>query len=162
MLEKYKVKASFFIPAAFVDSFSRNGGAAEFSRRSFYYSHPLEPMRPEDLRMLASLGHEVGSHGLFHTNLRSMRPEAAERDLMVSRSMIANWTGIAPKGFAYPYGGTSNSQGDPADWLRKVGFTYGLTLARGSVNSSSNPFALPRHHLEGNWPMPELQYFLLN
>jgi hypothetical protein len=76
--------------------------------------------------------------------------------------MISDWTGIAPKGFAYPYGGFSNSEGNPADWLLKSGFSYGLTLSRGIINTSSNPFLLPRHHVEGNWPVCNLRYFLLN
>jgi peptidoglycan/xylan/chitin deacetylase (PgdA/CDA1 family) len=162
VLEKSGVKAGFYIPAAFINSASRNEASAEFCRRSFYYSHPLEPMAPEDLKKLASSGHEIGSHGLFHTNVQAMLSQHAEREFLASRSMISGWTGIAPKGFAYPYGGFSNSEGNPADWLMKTGFTYGLTLSRGIVDRSSNPFLLPRHHLEGNWQIRDLQYFLLH
>ncbi len=161
ILEKHGIKASFFVPAAFVSSGSQNGKAAEFSTRSFYYSFPLEPMRPEDLRQLAGLGHEVGSHGLFHTSIHAMMPESAQRDLMISRSMICEWTGVAPDGFSYPYGESLSSLGSPASWLRQAGFTYGLTMVRGSVDRAANPYALPRHHLEGNWPIRALRHFLL-
>jgi hypothetical protein len=74
--------------------------------------------------------------------------------------MIADWTGIAPAGYAYPYGGIANTNGNPIDWLRKTGFAYGLTLTRGTVDSASNHFVLPRHHAEGNWPVRDLRYFL--
>jgi peptidoglycan/xylan/chitin deacetylase (PgdA/CDA1 family) len=117
-------------------------------------------MDPKDLKQLTMRGHEVGSHGLFHTDIHSITPEAAERELALSRSMISNWTGIAPEGYAYPYGGISNARGNPADWLRKAGFAYGLTLTRGTVEASTDRFILPRHHVEGNWPVRELQYFL--
>lgn len=160
MLEKYGVKVGFYIPAAFIISKQQNGSTDEFSARSFYYSYPLEPMGPDDLKQLATLGHEIGSHGLFHTNIHSLTPESAERELAISRSMIADWTGVAPEGYAYPYGGTANARGDPADWLRKAGFAYGLTLTRGTVNSSTDRFVLPRHHAEGNWPVRDLRYFL--
>jgi peptidoglycan/xylan/chitin deacetylase (PgdA/CDA1 family) len=160
MLEKYGVKVGFYIPAAFISSKLQDGSTDVFSTRSFYYSYPLEPMGPEDLKQLAALGHEVGSHGLFHSNIHSLTPESAERELAISRSMISDWTGVAPEGYAYPYGGTANARGNPADWLRKAGFAYGLTLTRGTVNSSSNCFVLPRHHAEGNWPVRDLRYFL--
>jgi peptidoglycan/xylan/chitin deacetylase (PgdA/CDA1 family) len=162
ILEKYGIKAGFFVPAAFVYSgLARNGKASSFSRRAFYYSYPLEPMSPEDLKNLVNLGHEVGSHGVFHTSIHSLSPDSAQRELMTSRSMITAWTGIAPNGFCYPYGGCSSSVGNPADWLRNAGFTYGLTLARGSVSRKTNHFALPRHHVEGNWPIHHLRHFLL-
>jgi hypothetical protein len=161
ILEKYGIKAGFFVPAAFVSSWCKNGEAAEFSTRAFYYNYPLEPMRPEDLKKLVALGHEVGSHGLFHASIHSVMPESARRELTASRAMISEWTGVAPNGFSYPYGESSSSQGDPADWLRSAGFMYALTLNRGCVDQTTNPFAVPRHHVEGNWSIPELRYFLL-
>jgi glycosyltransferase involved in cell wall biosynthesis/peptidoglycan/xylan/chitin deacetylase (PgdA/CDA1 family) len=161
ILEKHGIKAGFFIPTAFINLSSRNKEAAKFSRRSFYYNYPLEPMKPEDLKRLVVLGHEVGSHGLHHTSIHAMMPESAQRELELSRSMIGEWTGAPPSSFAYPYGDIANSQGNPADWLEKAGFAYGLTLTRGIIDKSANPFALPRHHVEGNWSIRELQYFLL-
>jgi glycosyltransferase involved in cell wall biosynthesis/peptidoglycan/xylan/chitin deacetylase (PgdA/CDA1 family) len=162
ILAKYGIKAGFFVPAAFVASgLARNGKASNFSKRAFYYRYPLEPMSPEDLKNLVDLGHEIGSHGTFHTSIHSLAPDSAQKELAASRSMIAGWTGVAPNGFCFPYGGCSSSLGNPADWLRDAGFTYGLTLVRGSVNQKTNRFALPRHHVEGNWPIHHLQHFLL-
>jgi glycosyltransferase involved in cell wall biosynthesis/peptidoglycan/xylan/chitin deacetylase (PgdA/CDA1 family) len=161
ILEKQGLKAAFFVPAVFVSSGLKNGDAAEFSTRAFYYNYPLEPMRPEDLKELVALGHEVGSHGLFHASIHSMMPESARRELTASRAMISGWTGVEPNGFSYPYGESSSSQGSPTDWLRTAGFTYALTLSRGCVDKDTDVFAVPRHHLEGNWSIPELRYFLL-
>jgi peptidoglycan/xylan/chitin deacetylase (PgdA/CDA1 family) len=162
ILEKYGIKAGFFVPAAFVQlGLARNGKASSFSRRAFYYSYPMEPMSPKDLKDLVDLGHEVGSHGTFHTSMHSLAPCSAQREIATSRSMITEWTGVAPNGFCYPYGGCSTSVGNPAGWLRDAGFTYGLTLVRGSVSWKTNRFALPRHHVEGNFPLHHLRHFLL-
>jgi glycosyltransferase involved in cell wall biosynthesis/peptidoglycan/xylan/chitin deacetylase (PgdA/CDA1 family) len=161
LLEKHRIKASFYIPAAFINVGLQNGRTAEFSRRSFYYNHPLEPMHPDDLKKLTALGHEIGSHGLFHTSVHSMLPQSARKEIAASRSMISEWTGSAPNGFSYPYGDSSNTHENPADWLKEAGFTYGLMLARGCVDQSTKPFEIPRHHVEGNWPIHALRYFLL-
>lgn len=162
LLDKHGIKATFYVPTAFVNTNSRNGRSAEFSMRSFCYSRPMDPMSADDLKELTALGHEVGSHGIFHTGTQAMTPDSAERELTISRAMISDWTGIAPEGYAYPYGGVSSSQGNPADWLRKAGYSYGVTLIRGSVDPTTNPYVLPRHHLEGNWPVRHLRYFLLH
>lgn len=162
ILQKYEIKAGFYIPAAFVCSSGRTRAAAEFSMRSFYYNFPLEPMSPEDLRKLADLGHEIGSHGFFHTSLRAMTPDSAQKQIAFSRSMISEWTGTTLSGFSYPYGEFSNSMGDPAEWLREAGFVYALTMRRGCVEASSPPYLLPRHHAEGNWPVRHLRHFLMN
>jgi glycosyltransferase involved in cell wall biosynthesis/peptidoglycan/xylan/chitin deacetylase (PgdA/CDA1 family) len=163
MLDKYEIKAGFFIPSAYVSSgLIGKDNAAEFSIRSFHYKYPLDPMRPEDLKKLVEMGHEVGSHGMFHTSLQSMTPESAREELSTSRAAIAEWTGIVPNGFCYPYGKPESSLGNPADWLRETGFSYGLTLIRGSIDQSTNRFSLPRHHLEGNWPIRHLMHFLLH
>jgi glycosyltransferase involved in cell wall biosynthesis/peptidoglycan/xylan/chitin deacetylase (PgdA/CDA1 family) len=163
ILGKYKIRATFFVPSAFVSSGqARNGEAWDFSQRAYCYSRPLEPMRPEDLRKLVELGHEVGSHGMFHTEFHAMTQESAQRELATSRSMIAGWTGVAPSGYCYPYGGSASALGNPASWLREAGYAYGLTLTRGCIDQQTSPFALPRHHLEGNWPIHHLRYFLLD
>ncbi len=161
LLEKYGIKAGFYVPTAFINLARQNEKAMEFSIRSFYYRHPLEPMHPEDLKKLTDLGHEVGSHGLFHTSVHALMPDSARKELELSRSMISGWTGSEQIGFSYPYGELSNSQGSPADWLRELGFAYGLAFKRGCVDPATDPFALPRHHAEGNWPIRTLKHFLL-
>jgi peptidoglycan/xylan/chitin deacetylase (PgdA/CDA1 family) len=117
-------------------------------------------MRPEDLQLLVKLGHEVGSHGISHISLSAMPMKQAIRELELSRQQIAQWTGVEPAYFAYPYGQTSSVLGDPTQWIRQAGYSYGFTLRRGPVNSKSDFLTLPREHAEGNWPIRHLKYFL--
>jgi peptidoglycan/xylan/chitin deacetylase (PgdA/CDA1 family) len=135
--------------------------AAKFSQRAHHYNLPLEPMQPEDLQTLVKLGHEVGSHGISHISLGAMSVKRAIRELERSRQCIAEWTGVEPAHFAYPYGRTSSVLGEPAEWVRQAGYSYGFTLKRGAVNGLSHPFLLPREHAEGNWSFRDLRYFLL-
>jgi peptidoglycan/xylan/chitin deacetylase (PgdA/CDA1 family) len=118
-------------------------------------------MQPEDLKLLADLGHEVASHGLSHLSLKNLTQPMAERELTLSKSHIAYWTGKEPVGFAYPYGHVVSTLGHPPEWVQTAGYEYAVTLKRGPVEKSSNPFLLPREHAEGNWPWWELSYFLL-
>lgn len=160
ILEKYNIKACFFVPTGFVELSDKPAAGARFSLRAHYYNFPLEPMQPQDLQALVKLGHEVGSHGISHISLSAMPVKHAIRELELSRQQITEWTGVAPTSFAYPYGETSSVLGDPTQWIRQAGYSYGFTLKRGAANASSDPFLMPREHTEGNWPIRDLKYFL--
>jgi len=160
-LQQFGVKATFFVPTGFIE-LSRDPALAEkFSLRAHHYNLPLEPMQPEDLKLLADLGHEVESHGLSHVSLKNLTQPMAERELTLSKAHIAHWTGKEPAGFAYPYGHVVSTLGHPPEWVQTAGYKYAVTLKRGPVEKSSHPFLLPREHAEGNWPWRELSYFLL-
>jgi glycosyltransferase involved in cell wall biosynthesis/peptidoglycan/xylan/chitin deacetylase (PgdA/CDA1 family) len=160
-LQQFGVKATFFVPTGFIELSRDPTLAAKFSLRSHYYNLPLEPMCPEDLKFLADLGHEVGSHGISHISLSSLSQLAAERELDLSRQQIFNWTGKQPMGFAYPYGHLSSSVGNPFKWVEDAGYDYAVTLKRGVLDKCSSRFSLPRDHIEGNWPLRDLRFFLL-
>jgi glycosyltransferase involved in cell wall biosynthesis/peptidoglycan/xylan/chitin deacetylase (PgdA/CDA1 family) len=160
-LQQFGVKATFFVPTGFIE-LSRDSALAEkFSLRAHHYNLPLEPMQPEDLKLLANLGHEVASHGLSHLSLKNLTQPMAERELTLSKTQITHWTGKEPVGFAYPYGHVVSTLGHPPEWVQTAGYEYAVTLKRGPVEKSSHPFLLPREHVEGNWPWWELSYFLL-
>jgi peptidoglycan/xylan/chitin deacetylase (PgdA/CDA1 family) len=128
--------------------------------RAHHYSQPLGPLRPEDLKLLTELGHEIGSHGVSHVGLGAVSRSMADRELSDSRSLISQWTGKEPVSFAYPYGEVRSSLGEPSSWVQQAGYSFGLTLRRGRVTDTSNPFQLPREHAEGNWSLHDLRYFL--
>jgi poly(glycerol-phosphate) alpha-glucosyltransferase len=161
VLEQFGIKATFLVPTGFIDS---SGNPAETARLN-YTAHPhlkisLEPMRPEDLRTLVTLGHDVCSHGISHTSIQAMTELMALREMTDSRRRIEEWTGKSPHSFAFPYGHTTSTIFDPAACLRSAGYSFGLTLQRGTVEGTSNPLLLPRDHFEGSWPIGHLRYFL--
>jgi len=162
ILKKHNLKASFFIPTGFVELADQPEMAARYSLKAHYYNFALEPMRPEDLQTLVKLGHEVGSHGISHIGISAMSRQRATRELEGSAERIRQWTGINPAGFAYPYGHTFHVFGDPAEWIRQAGYSFGVTMNRGAISSGSNLLRLPREHAEGNWSVRELNFFLLS
>jgi peptidoglycan/xylan/chitin deacetylase (PgdA/CDA1 family) len=161
ILAKHDVQATFCVPTGFVELADKPASAARFSRRAHpHLSVPLLPMQPDDLRTLVRLGHELGSHGVSHASVRLMSDHMLRRELEVSQSKLHEWTGRKPRTFAYPYGHLSNPVTDPATLVRAAGYESGMTLQRGRVEVSTNPMVLPREHVEGNWPVSDLRYFL--
>ena len=162
LLERFGIKACFYVPTGFVRISDKSQMAAQFSLRNHHYQMPLEPLRPEDLKLLVNLGHEVESHGVSHVGLGSITKEMAEEELNLSRMEIYEWTGKKPISFAYPYGEIQSSLGDPPHWVRDAGYEYAVTLRRGKINESTDPFLIPRDHSEGHWPLSYLKYFLFS
>jgi peptidoglycan/xylan/chitin deacetylase (PgdA/CDA1 family) len=56
------------------------------------------------LRELIRLGHEIGSHGTSHRNLRTMSRADALDDLKNSKDLLQQKLGIEVSTFAYPFG----------------------------------------------------------
>ncbi len=162
LLEKFGVKACFYVPTGFVELSDYPELAARFSLGRHYYPLPLDPMRPEDLKSLIDFGHEVGSHGVSHISLGVVTKKVAERELSLSRRRIYEWTGKEPVSFAYPYGDMKSPIGHLTDWIHAAGYKSGVTLQRGKIDEFTDPFLIPREHIEGNWPISYLKYFLFS
>ena len=160
--QKHRVRATYYIPTGFVQLSTSPDLAAQYSLRAHHYNLPLEPMQKEDLRLLTDLGHEVGSHGKSHIKLSFLSQQAAHRELTLSMRQIEEWTGSSPAGFAYPYGDLSSSLGQPAEWVRGAGYRYAVTLRRGPITTQGDRFQIPRDHVEGNWRLSDLRYFLFS
>jgi peptidoglycan/xylan/chitin deacetylase (PgdA/CDA1 family) len=162
LLERFNIKACFYVPTGFIELSDYPQAAAQFSLRRYYYNLPLRPMGPEDLKLLSDSGHEIGSHGISHISLGAVTRKVAEKELNLSRRRIYEWTGKEPISFAYPYGDLRSSIGYPPDWVQGTGYGNAVTLNRGLVTNSSDPFILPRDHAEGNWSVRDLSYFLFS
>jgi len=160
LLEKHRIKATFFVPTGFIELGSDPLRAAEYSLRAHYYEQPLEPMTVDDLRQIQKLGHEIGSHGVSHLGLNAVSRTLAARELEGSRARLAAWLEQEPVGFAYPYGDFNSSVGEPPDWVAAAGYGYAVTLRRGAVHARTDPMRLPREHAEGHWRVRDLRYFL--
>lgn len=80
ILEKYDVKATFFVVGDWVDKF------------------------PESVRALHDAGHEVMSHSLDHAHFSQLRREQIIENLTACNEKIASVTGVTPTLFRCPYG----------------------------------------------------------
>lgn len=162
LCQRHGVRATYYVPTGFVQLSASPELAARYSLRAHYYTVPLEPMQKEDLKLLTDLGHEIGSHGYSHMRLSFLSRQAAHRELNLSMRQIGEWTGKIPAGFAYPYGDSGSSVGQPSEWVRAADYRYAVTLRRGLITGQADRFQIPRDHVEGNWRLSDLRYFLFS
>lgn len=88
LLHKHGIRASFFL----ITSLRQ------------WNNKPLLTIRPELIREMRKMNHEIGSHTQSHPNLRDLTDGDVERELRDSKAFLEGLLEEEVKGFAYPYG----------------------------------------------------------
>lgn len=101
---------------------------------------PRKPLMTVDqLRRVAQLGMEIGSHSRRHVSLTS--PCDLIGEISESRTILADLTGEQISGFCYPYG---HLDALAVDAVRAAGYHYGCAIWRSSLTGLH---ALPRTYI---------------
>lgn len=144
LLEKYKLKASFFIPMKLVDS---NAIKDQFEDSNFYMSF-------EDLSKLNSEFVEFGFHSYHHHNYDSLSAADRESDLQKCQELANRLSITISPVIAYPFGKYPKINGkiDPLfkQTLIKNEFNYGLKIGnRPNRFPFKNPYEIKRIDMKG-------------
>src|SRR3984893_9715534 len=97
LFDKFKIKVSWFIPGHSIESF------------------------PEQTKMIAAAGHEIGAHGYSHENPVAMTRQQEEDVLKKSVELIEKYSGKNPLGYVAPWWEMSAST---VELLLAHGFPY--------------------------------------
>ncbi|MEV7342970.1 polysaccharide deacetylase family protein [Streptomyces sp. NPDC093544] len=110
---------------------------------------PLGPRKPllskQGIRLAAaSVGIEIGSHGLTHVDLTQADDALVYTEVTESRAVLSELIGAHVEGFCYPYGTIDQRV---VDAVRNAGYTYACAIDPGPL---TGPHALPRVHIGEN------------
>lgn len=100
--------------------------------------------RPADWQALAAVardGFEVGVHSATHRSLPQLGDAELRREIIASRAVIENRTGVAPRFFAYPYGLWDERV---RATVQAAGYEAAYSLDYGLVGPAADSWALPR------------------
>ena len=103
---------------------------------------------------------EPGAHTVTHSRLSSLPSEAQRREIVESRDWLAETRGVPVASFSFPFGGPGDYTEETIRHLRGAGFERACTTAGGPAHRNSDPFRLPRAHVE-NWPGDRFESWLL-
>jgi peptidoglycan/xylan/chitin deacetylase (PgdA/CDA1 family) len=124
--------ATVFLPAG------KAGGSADWEAAGGTRGRPL--MSWATVRDLARCGIEFGAHGISHTDLTTLSPDAARAEVVGSKQRIEDTVGRPVISFAAPYGRTNPAI--RAEVRRHFRAAVGTTLAE--ARPASDPYDLPR------------------
>ena len=82
----------------------------------------------EMVRAIAAAGHEIASHGMGHTMIQRLEPEAFRRDILDSRKLLEDITGGAVVGYRAPTFSITHRTAWAIDILAEVGFRYDSSI----------------------------------
>ncbi len=99
-------------------------------------------MNEKELAEMVAAGIELGSHSHSHYAMTDDNEGLHRRDVQLSKKIIQEIAGSAPRVFSYPHGRASDAS---AKVVREEGFVNGVGIARGAIAGSHNPFLLSRY-----------------
>lgn len=129
VLERFRVKATFFIATGFLGKTFRT------------FAGELPMMGETQLRELVALGHEIGAHTVSHPKLTKVSPEEAYREIANSKQFLEDVLQCGVLSFAYPKGDYNSIT---VNLVRRCGFQIAVTIREGLVSSQPNWLELPR------------------
>lgn len=161
VLKKHGVPSLVFVPSAFV--------GASYEEVSYYcksiagYSNPIEMVSWQDLRDLVAEGVDVGSHTATHARYSdiSCNAEKMEAEFFGSKEKIELELGIPCQTISWPYGQLKDADKTSLSAVKEFGYRACFGAFRGSIVSGGcDPFMIPRHHVEAQWPLAHVRYFV--
>jgi peptidoglycan/xylan/chitin deacetylase (PgdA/CDA1 family) len=136
VLAEYGLPASFFVPTAFVGT-----------DHIFPWDQHLPRMANltwDEVREMAHMGHEIGSHTVNHVNLGTASYEEARTELFESKAVLEKQLGRKVSWFAYPFGGRNDLRPEAAALVEEAGYEGCLSGYGGFVYPGADGRILPR------------------
>lgn len=136
LIKKYALKPVIFMPTDLI------GAENSWDYSSRFKSEPH--LNQEEIKQLADLGVEFGSHGASHTDLCELSGEDLKTELERSKSTLASITSQPVEYISYPFGRHDNSVTVAA---ARAGFKAGFTMS--FPRNSDSSMAIGRKAIYG-------------
>lgn len=114
------------------------------------------------LAQLQAAGFEIGAHTRHHRQLSEISGDAAllETEIAGCKTEIEAALGTECRYFAWPYGRLGDVDAASIAQVRAAGYDAAFGVYRiPIVAGQTNPFMIPRHHFEPQWPHRQVTWF---
>jgi polysaccharide deacetylase family protein (PEP-CTERM system associated) len=109
-------------------------------KATFFILGMLAEHRADLVKKIAAEGHEIGLHGYYHINMRTLTRDQAFNDLNDSKKLVTDIIGGPVYGYRAPYFSVDESNLYVLDILAELGMVY---------DSSIFPIKLKRYGISG-------------
>lgn len=130
VLRQYQWPATLFVVAGRVSGTSQ------------WQSNELPLLTWHQIRDIADMGFEIGSHGLYHRDLTTLSDKELEIEVNISKKFIEDHAADSVNAFSYPWG-ICHLREEEA--VRKAGYNCAVAVGSRQENSPAiNQFCLQR------------------
>ena len=154
------------IPAIFFVNSAVAGETSDEARHAWDcatgYARPLSVMSWPELKELNMAGFEIGAHTRNHARLSTISQDHAhlKDEVRGCKKEIEAHLEQECRYISWPYGTVADVDVDSIREIREAGFEAAFGAYRMRISpGSTNPFMIPRHHFEPQWPLRHTLYF---
>jgi peptidoglycan/xylan/chitin deacetylase (PgdA/CDA1 family) len=158
LLREHGFSGCFYLITDFVGA--GDEATERFCRERILMRGGVTPMDWDDARELLAQGHEVGSHTVSHPNLAAADDETIDHELRESRATLHERLGIDVAHFCPPFGDAARFDSRVTATAQSAGYRSCATSIRGANADPTDVWALRRHHVEADWPLDDVRWFL--
>ncbi|HYT94845.1 MAG TPA: polysaccharide deacetylase family protein [Gemmataceae bacterium] len=136
VLAEHRLPACFFVPSGYVGT-----------DQVFPWDRDL-PQLPnltwDDVREMAGMGFEIGSHTVTHPDMAAVPLAQARSELVESKRTIEDKIDRPVRWFAFPFGGREHCPGDRLSLLVDAGYEGSVSAYGGFVYPDEKSLIIPR------------------
>ena len=160
VLMAHGAPATFFVPTDLIECDDER--LEDYCRNVVHYPKVIATTTWDALADAARQGLTIASHTRNYARLSEISASAArlEDEIAGSKRIIEERLGAPCRYISWPYGTVGDTDGTVTDCIRRSGYDACFGAFRGAVpNGRSDPFSIPRHHFETNWPASHFRFF---
>ena len=157
VLQPKGIKALFFVANGFVGLAPT--AARKFAQKNIYTKRSLnkadgcmDAMNWDDVRWLASQGHQICAHTYNHVALSELTSDRKQAEIVEATELLEKKLGNSVRGFAYPFGSLASIDKETINLTRKR-FDFAFSNVRGSINESPCCHFLYRQNIVPGSPL---------
>jgi peptidoglycan/xylan/chitin deacetylase (PgdA/CDA1 family) len=140
VLAEHGLPACFFIPTSFVGTDAVFPWDRDLPR--------MPNLSWDEIREMASLGHEIGSHTVTHPDMAQVPEDQARRELAESKETLEREIGRPVRWFAYPFGGPEHIRADRLHLVTEAGYEGCVSAYGDFVHPDPKALLLPRKDVQ--------------
>lgn len=116
-----------------------------------YRGRKLLMAKPDLVKRIRDMGHEIASHTYHHKDLTKLTPQAIHRECTLSKKILEKVIEDEVKGIAYPYGSYNEAV---IDIVRKY-YKYGRGMgSKNKWNEELDPYKISGIGIRHLWKVP--------
>jgi peptidoglycan/xylan/chitin deacetylase (PgdA/CDA1 family) len=139
VLAEHGLPACFFIPTAYVGTDAVMPWDRDLPR--------MPNLTWDEVRAMASLGHEIGSHTVTHPDMARVSEEQARRELTESKKVLEDKLARPVRWFAYPFGQREHFLAERVPLVQEAGYEGVVSGFNGFVYHDRSYPIVPRENV---------------
>lgn len=160
IIGEHDVPATFFVPTAIISAPPEE--VEKYCRVATNYPSVIEVASWDDLEKASAAGLEIGSHTRTHARFSEVSGSRAaiEDEICGSKADLERRLGRKCNYISWPYGRLVDADAYSLQVVQRAGYRACFGAFRGRViPKATDPFRVPRHHFEVEWPLSHVKCF---